>query len=572
MAITADKFLGKKKGGALAVRPKTNIVPVKDKGSDITGIDSENPTLVIRTKLIRIEDILKGTLAAEKKAADDRRKAQEQEERSEAEEDIEDPKSKTKVKLPLPGKIKSWWENIKRFFFTVLFGWLFLKFMKWLPKLKGILNLLAGLADFLIEFGGKILNGLVTFVSWGMKAYDWTKDKIEGVFGKKGVEVFDKISGVLSNALNLIMGLGLAMIALSNEFGTNIGSWIFRLIRTFTRGGIGNTRNARLLLQLFGKKGAKFLLGKGATTAATTTTQLSIPGLGGAAATTTTATGTGSAATTTASLGVAGTAAVVAGAGLLASGLGEGAFQLNKWGEGKERGFKQTFDSFKWWKNPLKKGWYGALWLIMKTLNVTFGTVGTLLDVIGAPFRYLIELIRYPFLDEAGKAKQRKNLAKFDARIREQFREIVHAFSLGTLAKDKGAFGSLYGKEGTDAMGYTKDGKTKSRQAAIQAGMLLLSTPDLVATQDLLSGKPSGEMVHKIEEVIKGGRKVDFKGLDKTASYEDGSDTTVYATVPREKVDRKQDMKDPGIETTGLTVGGGGSSDSYADFLYKKAG
>ena len=72
MAITADKFLGKKKGGALAVRPKTNIVPVKDKGSDITGIDSENPTLVIRTKLIRIEDILKGTLAAEMKAADER--------------------------------------------------------------------------------------------------------------------------------------------------------------------------------------------------------------------------------------------------------------------------------------------------------------------------------------------------------------------------------------------------------------------------------------------------------------------------------------------------------------------
>ena len=35
---------------------------------------------------------------------------------------------------------------------------------------------------------------------------------------------------------------------------------------------------------------------------------------------------------------------------------------------------------------------------------------------------------------------------------------------MGLLAKDKGAFGSLYGKEGTDAMGYTKDGKTKSEQ------------------------------------------------------------------------------------------------------------
>ena len=127
--------------------------------------------LVIKTKVIKIEDILKGTLAAEKKAADDKRKAEEQQEREEAENEVEgDPKTGVKFKLPLPGKIKSWWGNIKKFFFTVLFGWLFLKFMKWLPKLKGILKLLAGLAEFLIDFGGRILNGLVTFVHWGYKA------------------------------------------------------------------------------------------------------------------------------------------------------------------------------------------------------------------------------------------------------------------------------------------------------------------------------------------------------------------------------------------------------------------
>ena len=119
----------------------------------------------------------------------------------------------------------------------------------------------------------------------------------------------------------------------------------------------------------------------------------------------------------------------------------------------------------------------------------------------------MIELVRYPFLDDAGKAKQRENLAKFDARIREQFREIVNAFSLGLLAKDKGAFGSIYGKEGTDAMGYTKDGKTKSRQAAIKEGSILLTTPDLIATQDLLKGKPSGEKVHKIEKITEKGEK-----------------------------------------------------------------
>jgi hypothetical protein len=128
-------------------------------------------------------------------------------------------------------------------------------------------------------------------------------------------------------------------------------------------------------------------------------------------------------------------------------------------------------------------------------------------------------VVRYPFLDDAGKAKQRENLAKFDARIREQFREIVNAFSLGLLAKDKGAFGSIYGKEGTDAMGYTKDGKTKSRQAAIKEGSILLTTPDLIATQDLLKGKPSGEKVHKIEKITEKGEKDKKpKGLGRVVS------------------------------------------------------
>ena len=83
MAISSKKLLGSK-GGSLAVRPKTNLVPFKSKGSSIAKIGNkdEDPMLVIKTKLIKIEDILKGTLAAEKRAADEKRKAQEEENRS----------------------------------------------------------------------------------------------------------------------------------------------------------------------------------------------------------------------------------------------------------------------------------------------------------------------------------------------------------------------------------------------------------------------------------------------------------------------------------------------------------
>ena len=78
MAISSKKLLGSK-GGPLAVRPKINLVPFKSKGSSIIKVGEEDPMLVIKTKVIKIEDILKGTLAAEKKAAYEKRKAQEKE-------------------------------------------------------------------------------------------------------------------------------------------------------------------------------------------------------------------------------------------------------------------------------------------------------------------------------------------------------------------------------------------------------------------------------------------------------------------------------------------------------------
>ena len=201
MAITANKFFGKKeKGGALATIPKAPLVSSKNKGSDITKVEAtqESPLLVIRKKVVKIEDILQGTLAAEKKAADDRRKEQEDEDRDKQEEELETPKTKGKgIKLPVPGKIKSWWANIKKFFGTVLLGWLFLKFMKWLPKLKGILSLAVKFFEFFVWLGGNVLNAIVTAVHWGYKAFEWTRDVVGNVFGEGGLKAFDRLTSIL---------------------------------------------------------------------------------------------------------------------------------------------------------------------------------------------------------------------------------------------------------------------------------------------------------------------------------------------------------------------------------------
>jgi hypothetical protein len=218
MAINTQKFLPQGgRGGSLAVRPKTNLAPIKKQSSSLAkvGGKQEDPMLVIKTKVIKIEDLLKGTLAAEKKAADEKRKAQEKEDRAKQEQDVETPKSKEKgIKLPIPGKIKSFWGNIKKFIGTVLFGWLALQLLPLIPKLMPILKMLAATADFIINWGGKILSGLVTFVDWGYKAVEGTRKFIENKFGEDAAEKFDSFMGTINKVLNLVVALGMGAAAM----------------------------------------------------------------------------------------------------------------------------------------------------------------------------------------------------------------------------------------------------------------------------------------------------------------------------------------------------------------------
>ena len=484
--VKAEKLMGggdnKEKGGAIVKSGSSNIVPVSSPITSITKAETQTKSgslMVIKEKVLEIDKLLKGTLAAEKVQQKNQRKQQEKDERKQDEQEIEGaPKTeKKRFNLPLPKKVTSFWGQIKRYFGTVLFGWLAVRLIDWLPKLMPLLKGLARFADFVIYLGGVALNVLVSAIDIGYGAYDWTRGVIKNTFGEDAAQTFDSVMGTLKKVIMAVAAIGVGFSIMAGVFA----------------GGAGGA----------------------AATAA-----------GGAA---------GGAGATAGGIGAGAAAGIVAGVGLLASGLGEGAFQIKKKGQEAEDAWFKRYKE-KWWTDPRKAVDWGILQII-KGFNFVTGIIGTTLDIIGAPFRYLIELVRYPFLDDAGKAKQRENLAKFDARIREQFREIVNAFSLGLLAKDKGAFGSIYGKEGTDAMGYTKDGKTKSRQAAIKEGSILLTTPDLIATQDLLKGKPSGEKVHKIEKITEKGEKDKKpKGLGRVVSG-----LTDWATMGLTDFDKRGD-------------------------------
>ena len=457
MAITANKLLGKKeRGGALAVRPTTSLVSYKGlESSDIQKSESDNlgkTLFTIQKKIILVDDLLKGTFAEKKKRQKDEVKQKEDEARAEEEskledKDTDDEEEGLKVKMPR----LSFLDGIKKFIGDVLMGWLTFRLIKFLPQVMKAAKFLGRIADFLINVGGALFNGLVTFIDWGYKAVEWTRGAVENVFGEEGAKTFDKITGVLNKVLNLQLALTLAMIAFSVEFSGGLMNWGKNFMSIFKYGL--KRAGTRLLIKLLGKKAAVAILGKGAVATATTAT----------AATATTATTATAATTSTAAtaggVGVAGATGIVAGVGLLASGLGEGAYQLTKMGDGFVEYWEKSYKE----KNrfdPRKVIDFGIL-QIMKVLNLGLGNLGVLLDIVGAPFRYLVELIRYPFLDDAGKAKQRGNLAKFDARIRDQFRKTLNFFTFGLGFKEEGSFGSLYGKEGTEGMGYNETDEVK---------------------------------------------------------------------------------------------------------------
>ena len=211
MAITANKLLGKgDKGGELVVIPKATLVKYNVESSGELTTKPEKPqedvVYTISTKIIEIDKLLKGTLAAEKVQKEKERKQKEDDLRAKQEEDTEKPddgdEEDEETPRPLLPKM-SFLDKIKDFLGKVIIGWFTFRLLKFLPKVIGIVKVIGKIADFVIWFGGNLLNGLITMVHWGYKAFEWTRGAIGSVFGEQGVETFDKIVGVLNKVLNL---------------------------------------------------------------------------------------------------------------------------------------------------------------------------------------------------------------------------------------------------------------------------------------------------------------------------------------------------------------------------------
>jgi len=198
------------KGGALAVRPTTSLVPAPAGAiQKHTGVDGEygsveDNVIRIKSKVIAIDGILKGTLAAEKARKADAHAAAEAAAQTAAESKLESkPKKKKKgMKMKAPKQVMGLWDRLKKFFTTIVFGYVGMQLLPLLPKLVPLAEGLLKATDGIIWFAGKILGFAVTMIDWGYKLYDMVMGLIKNLVGEKGAKLIEDLMGHLNTLIN----------------------------------------------------------------------------------------------------------------------------------------------------------------------------------------------------------------------------------------------------------------------------------------------------------------------------------------------------------------------------------
>ncbi len=199
------------KGGALAVRPTTSLVP--SPGGDVqkfTGREGEygsveDNVIRIKSKVIAVDSILKGTVAAEKARKDRQRKAQEQADAAAAESNLEGKKKKKKgpnLKKFVPKVAMNAFQKLVNFFQTIVLGYVTIQLLPLLPQLLKFVKGLSGVVDWFLDIGLGLLNGLMTLVDWGYKLYDMGMGALKNAIGEEGAEKLTSFMGGLKDLIS----------------------------------------------------------------------------------------------------------------------------------------------------------------------------------------------------------------------------------------------------------------------------------------------------------------------------------------------------------------------------------
>ena len=193
-------------------------VPFNDNIKD----DKSDLIITVEKKVIKIEKLLNDFLSFRQKENKNKKKNDEFERYRKRENDLEKkkPKREEKTKNIIPFKPKlgifGWLTN---FITNVVLGFIFVRLIDHLPKLIGLIPVINGVMDGVIDWGGKLLNGLVTFIDWGYSAYDNTVKIFQKFGGKSAAKNFENFIGKFKDVIqySLIAGMLFSDLAMSSN-------------------------------------------------------------------------------------------------------------------------------------------------------------------------------------------------------------------------------------------------------------------------------------------------------------------------------------------------------------------
>ena len=213
------------KSGGLAIRPKTTLIPssaivpapIQESTSSGSGEKTEQDTiLIIRDKVIEINKILKGTLAADKARSKSERTGLEKQKRKKQETGLEkltpnkDKKSGKKFNVPGKGLLSGIFDFFKNIFLGAFL--IQLTTIK-LPGGQSLLGFIGGSVTFIVDLVLGILDAAGTFLAVGQDMYDATEGFLKDKFGDGAAETFNGFMSNLNKVFNLIGIIGLLSAA-----------------------------------------------------------------------------------------------------------------------------------------------------------------------------------------------------------------------------------------------------------------------------------------------------------------------------------------------------------------------
>ena len=163
-------------------------------------------TKKLKVKVIKLDKLLKGSVAIKKKELNESKREVSEDRKEEIEEKLETKPGKEKEKFTKKIKPKMGvFGFIKNFIGNILLGFFAVRLVDQLPKLLAIASVIGRAADFVIDVGGKLFDGLASFIDFGYKVSDGTRNLLESIGGENVVALFDGLIDKVSFVIDALI-------------------------------------------------------------------------------------------------------------------------------------------------------------------------------------------------------------------------------------------------------------------------------------------------------------------------------------------------------------------------------